>query len=202
MFNKLLVIGSAFVLSACAPEKKFDEKISASTNTGANAGSSGIDTVNGNSLNSGASGGTNTGNTGGTNNNGGVAGNDSNPGVTIFRLYKAAFSDHLYSRSSSEGASIGYQVEDAFSLHKNPAADLKPIYRCQRTGGSHFVSGQPDCEGQIVEGLLGYAKTAATSKPLFRCYSASLDRHVLTMSKAECAAANYAFEIQLGYALE
>jgi hypothetical protein len=40
-----------------------------------------------------------------------------------------------------------------------PMPGWAPIYRCRvLANGDHFISADPNCEGQIKEGQLGYAK--------------------------------------------
>lgn len=45
-------------------------------------------------------------------------------------------------------------------LSPTPGAGLVALYRCL-TGGDHFVSTDPGCEGKTVEALLGYAQEAS-----------------------------------------
>jgi hypothetical protein len=50
------------------------------------------------------------------------------------------------------------------------------IYRCRTTGGTHFFSPDPNCEGQITEYLLGYSAVSRSSefpRKLRRCYDVS-----------------------------
>ena len=98
--------------------------------------------------------------------------------------------DHFYTRSMAEIAgAAGYAYENiSFYLYASAAPGLSAFYRC-RIGGDHFMSRSSSCEGQIVEGVLGYvrAPTAATcgSVPLYRL--ARGGDHFFTRSSAEAA---------------
>lgn len=77
---------------------------------------------------------------------------------------KSQMDDYLYSTNTDEInsaiAKSGYTLQGpAFSLSVNQTAttDLA-IMRC-RSGSIHFLSTTANCEGQIVEGILGYASS-------------------------------------------
>ncbi len=68
-----------------------------------------------------------------------------------------------------------------FMLYANPGAARKPLVRCL-LGAGHFMSIDAACEGQIVEGPIGFVsqgKTSATPRSLRRCYRNGHHRHVL-----------------------
>jgi hypothetical protein len=73
--------------------------------------------------------------------------------------------------------------------------------RCRTSsGGHHFLSTDGNCEGQIIEGPLGFVGTTqqAGTYELVRCRSAA--DHLTTLDRAECDAAGYSVEGPQGFA--
>lgn len=121
----------------------------------------------------------------------------------VYRL-RLQSHDYLYSISDSETASAvntsGYVLEGpAFALKSGRTlATDKALLRC-RTNNIHFLSWESNCEGQIVEGILGYVggKSAPGMIRLLRYSKAGTYLTVLETSHSEIAAA-----LKAGYKLE
>jgi hypothetical protein len=71
--------------------------------------------------------------------------------------------------------------------------------RC-RSGAYHFLSGDPNCEGQIIEGQLGFVSQnpGPGLVQLFRCLH--LADHLSTVNPQECTNAGFQIEGPQGYA--
>jgi hypothetical protein len=83
----------------------------------------------------------------------------------------------------------------------NPAGGTIPLYRCYVPNFMHFISTDPNCEGQNNEGPYGYvyASQVAGSIPLYRFFLPGHGDHLETTNFSEGANAGYAFEGVLGY---
>ena len=122
----------------------------------------------------------------------------------LYRSYNAATGDHLFSESKTEGAGAYAYEGVAFNLFANEgkAGDRNPLYRCLKEDGKHFLSASDTCEGYTREGILGYIGRDASpgaKTPLYRCYSSSTNRHLITTGKSECEDNNFTVEGMLGY---
>jgi hypothetical protein len=62
--------------------------------------------------------------------------------------------------SSCEGANVIGLSGYLFS-QQPPTIATEPLYRCQASQSSHFVSHDPKCEGHVTEKLLGYAASSS-----------------------------------------
>ena len=123
--------------------------------------------------------------------------------VPVHLHYSAAATDHLQGLTQGEGApaykyeGVSFKVLTAAS----PATkgDI-PLYRC-RIGTRHFVSNSANCEGQTVEGRLGfvYRRRVAGSAPIYRCLKGN--DHLTTLTPVECRRNGYRIEGFQGYAL-
>lgn len=105
----------------------------------------------------------------------------------------------------------GYHDPNAFhaestvlgSLYEAPngAANV-PLYSCKQGSEDWFVSRDPACEGQLTEGLIGYAYPSApagvSSIPLYRCYVPSNGDHLIS---PDPACEGLTTEQLLGYSL-
>ena len=120
----------------------------------------------------------------------------------IFRFSSAAFK-HFYTLGFMEGHNAGFNAEGAtFHLFNAGGTGRQALYRCYNSGSDdHFVSTASNCEGQIAEGLLGYAATVSATGliQLHRCFRASDSDHLITTSSSECASSGYAYESSLGF---
>jgi hypothetical protein len=108
---------------------------------------------------------------------------------------------HLYTLSYLEGSSAGYPYEViAFSvLPTRLDANMLAAYRCREGGSGHFVSTSANCEGQIMEGTLGWISDIPRDGfvPLYRFFG-GVD-HLITTNYSEGAAVGYRFEGTIGY---
>jgi hypothetical protein len=120
----------------------------------------------------------------------------------IFR-YVYAGAKHFYTSGYMEGFRAGLTPEGAaFTLYRQPGADLAPVYRCYvPSNDDHFMSRQSDCEGQAVEGNLGFVRMTSASglKPLHRFFKASISDHLITTDYNEGVVAGYTYESIVGY---
>jgi hypothetical protein len=111
--------------------------------------------------------------------------------------------DHLMTLDPNEGYRAGYRYEGiAFQTFSFPTAGVPkaPIYRCYVYGSAHFVSRDPNCEGQIQEGSLGYVAVQPSyeaQRELVRCTGGA--DHLATGNVQECYNAGYRIEGVLGY---
>lgn len=116
------------------------------------------------------------------------------PWVSAYRHYNAETGDHML--VDFQASPPGYQLEGggspAFYLKAAAEAGTVAIYRC-RIGSDHFLSNGADCEGQVVEGLLGYAAAEGPEENhLIRCYRSG--DHLATTDASECSNAGYIVE--------
>lgn len=120
----------------------------------------------------------------------------------IYRAYNAGIGDHLQGLTQGEGAPAWRAEGTSFQVSTNAEAQTTGLYRCRIKNTSfHFLSNQANCEGQTVEGLLGYVhKTqAAGTKAIYRCRSGN--DHLSTLTPKECTNAKFTIEGTQGYAL-
>jgi len=99
--------------------------------------------------------------------------------TTIYRLYSPYNNhDHMNSVNSSEGSQWGYYPESSVGFYSQPyggnggtPAPSRPVYRCLVWGWDHMESLDPNCEGWVNEGVLGYLLAAPYSghSALYRC---------------------------------
>ena len=88
--------------------------------------------------------------------------------------------------TGSVSADFCYKAGEAsgpFMLRTEGGAGRAELFRC-RIGFNHFFSTSPTCEGQVVEGSLGFMGTSATSamaRTMRRCFGAQ--GHVHTLSR-------------------
>jgi hypothetical protein len=111
--------------------------------------------------------------------------------------------DHLMTIDPNEGYRAGFRYEGiAFQTFSFPTAGVPkaPLFRCFVYGRAHFVSRDPNCEGFIQEGTLGYVAVQPSyeaGRELVRC-SGPVDR-LATGNVQECYNAGYRIEGVLGY---
>jgi hypothetical protein len=126
--------------------------------------------------------------------------------VGVDRSYDATNGQHFYTTTDSESSSSGYTLEqhDAWYLYGTAQPGLVPFYRCRTASGDHLYTTDPACEGEIVEGSMGFIATASVcgSVPLYRLYDPTSGDHLYTTSSAEVASAEaggYVSEGMPGY---
>lgn len=85
--------------------------------------------------------------------------------LPIYRRYNASVRDHLYSAAKPEGAG-GYSYEGLAFVLFQPGSGRVPLYRCYSPSlADHFASRSPNCEGNNVEGVLGYIYPSERPQP-------------------------------------
>lgn len=122
--------------------------------------------------------------------------------MAIWVSYRPSTFGYLYSPIQGEGTPYGF-INDkiGFYIFTNSGQNRHLLYRC-RIGGHHFLSIDSNCEGQIIEGPLGYlagSSSSAAPHPLIRCRNKNTGRHLITISQQECNANEFIIEGTLGF---
>jgi hypothetical protein len=121
--------------------------------------------------------------------------------VAIFRADNPASGDHLQGVVEGEGAPAYRPEGIGFYLFAVDGPQRAPLMRCRISSeGHHFLSVDASCEGQIIEGPIGFVGTSPERglAQLVRCRSGA--DHLTTLDPAECAIAGYIIEGQQGFA--
>lgn len=120
---------------------------------------------------------------------------------SVYRFSKGI--GQLYSTSSSEGIGGGYVFEGvAFKLFSKFSEGTVALYRCYNLQQQeHFLSVAANCEGAVVEGVLGYVGTSQMpeTQPLVRCYNKQTFFHLSTVNVSECSDESFVLEGTQGY---
>lgn len=90
-------------------------------------------------------------------------------------------------------------ADGPFRLYPSSGSGRTALYRCY-TGGGHFFSTDPGCEGQTTEYTLGWmadARSSETPRALLRCYDGTTGAHVAWL--LESCPAPLSAEAVLGY---
>jgi hypothetical protein len=126
--------------------------------------------------------------------------------VGVDRSYDGSAGWHFYTTSDGESTCCGYTLEqhDAFYLYATAQAGTLPLYRCVSSAGAHLYTTDPACEGEKVEGTMGWIATGPTcgAVPLYRLSNATSGDHLYTTSMAEASSAQssgYVMEASPGY---
>ena len=126
--------------------------------------------------------------------------------IGVDRSYDSASGQHFYTTTDSEASCCGYVVEqvDDYYLYAAAQPGLVPFYRCRTSSGGHLYTTDATCEGQTVEGTLGWIATGAVcgSVPLYGLHDASSGDHLYTTSAAEVSSAQaggYVLDGTAGY---
>jgi hypothetical protein len=126
--------------------------------------------------------------------------------IGVDRSYDATSGLHFYTTTDSEASCCGYAVEqyDDYYLYAEAQTGLVPFYRCSTASGAHLYTTDPACEGQTVEGSMGWIATAAVcgSVPLYGLHDATTGDHLYTTSSTEAASAEsggYVLDGTAGY---
>lgn len=116
----------------------------------------------------------------------------------VHRKYNAGGSEHFYTTDVYETT---YSLESAnyFYLEEDGGTGLNRFYRCVKANGKHFYTQSANCEGQLVEGSMGYIRKSSTpgTTALHRLATAGTADHLYTTSVAERN-----FAMTLGYNYE
>lgn len=122
--------------------------------------------------------------------------------VDVYRFFHPN-GDHLMTLNWNEGAAAGYNYEGpAFSLWTDDGGRgmRVPLFRCYVYGRNHFVSNDWNCQGQVREGLLGFADRQPSGwspREVVHCSNGS--DHLATADRNECYRAGYQIYEILGY---
>jgi hypothetical protein len=118
----------------------------------------------------------------------------------VYRAFNPTIGDHLQGLVANEGAPDWTPEGVGFRIYADVAAARAALYRCRVNDTSyHFLSTAGDCEGQTVEGPLGYLSTnASDGVALYRCVLGG--DHLSTLDPSECQAAGFVVEGQQGFA--
>ncbi len=126
--------------------------------------------------------------------------------IGVDRAFNGSAGLHFYTTDDAEASCCGYQVEtyDAFYLYDSPQPGLLPFYRCRTSAGAHLYTTDGSCDGESLEGTLGWIATGAAcgSVPLYDLYQASTGDHLYTESGAEVSSAEgdgYVLQGTAGY---
>ena len=124
----------------------------------------------------------------------------------IYRFSSASTGDHFFTANESEGvlasAANSFVFEGfGFVVYTSSNAGMNALYRCNEGGVSHFLSSVSNCEGQVVEGILGYTNSAqsANTAPLYRFFNTSNGSHLATTNYNEGITAGLTPEYILGF---
>jgi hypothetical protein len=113
--------------------------------------------------------------------------------VSVHRSYHPSSGEHFYTTDLGEAQCCGYQVEndDYFRLYAGAQAGLTAFYRCVLGNGFHFYTTDAGCEGNQVEGTLGWIATSqlAATTALYRAWNPGNNDHLFTIDAAELAGA-------------
>jgi hypothetical protein len=83
-----------------------------------------------------------------------------------------------------------------FRLYNNVGPDRVPLMRCVGNN-ARLASTDPNCEGQAVEGLMGYL-SSTTGTPVYRCLVNG--QYLATTDRVLCTSPGNYIELTLGYA--
>jgi hypothetical protein len=107
----------------------------------------------------------------------------------IHRSWHPVTGEHFYTADLGEAGCCGFQVEFAnfFQLYDAQQPSTTLFYRCIKANGFHFYTADPGCEGQIMEGPIGWIGTSETAGAvaLYRSYREANGDHFYTNSQAE-----------------
>lgn len=120
-------------------------------------------------------------------------------------IHRANGNGHYYTNVESSISENGYNLEtrNYYALYSSNGPGLTPFQQCLKGDGRRFYTTSLSCEGQTVEGTIGYLSQVSTcgSRPLYRLYNGS--NHFYTVSEAERDNAvnslGYSFERIAGY---
>lgn len=108
---------------------------------------------------------------------------------------------HFYAVTFMEGYRAGYSPEGAaFKMYRGGGTGFSQMFRCH-SGQDYFFSSQSNCEGAVVDGLIGYVSGAqlADSIPLYRFTKPGGGDHLVTIYYSEGTDNGYTYEGILGY---
>jgi len=124
----------------------------------------------------------------------------------IYRRLHNGNGDYLYSADPNEASSTYTQGGGvAFFVYRAPKAGRSFLYRCYvntSKGPDHFLTRDPNCEGQIKDGPLGYVADSQAAngglKTIRRYYNGSKANH-FTRAGDEGVPSGYSLEGPQGF---
>ena len=122
--------------------------------------------------------------------------------IPMFRFWDG--SRHFYTLNQSEPDHRIFNEEGRpiFVFRSPPDPNYAAIFRCYvAREGVHFVSLDPDCDGETVEKAYGYISTVKRPgfQPLFALFNTSINDQVVTTNYGEGPPHGYAFRQILGF---
>ncbi len=109
--------------------------------------------------------------------------------IGVHRSFNGGNPEHFYTTSLAEAMTAGFTLEfqDYYDIYADEHPGLSGWYRCIKGNGKHFYTMSSTCEGQTVEGLMGYVSSSDVpeSTPLYRLHNGSIGNHFYTTSAAE-----------------
>jgi hypothetical protein len=123
--------------------------------------------------------------------------------MPVFRFFSATNWEHFYTTNASEVINPDFAYEGTtYNVFSSRLTNTRAIYRCVAPYGKHFLSTDSRCEGNVVEGLMGfiYNQQVAGSKPLYRKVHRPTNDHLATLDANEGGNA-YQYEYILGYVM-
>lgn len=119
--------------------------------------------------------------------------------IGVHRSYNSSSGEHFYTTNLAEAQSAGFTLEaqNYYDVYAASHPGLVAFYRCLKANGFHFYTTSATCEGQTVEGVMGYVSSsdADETTALFRLFSNG--DHFYTTSAAErdsAVASGYVYE--------
>jgi hypothetical protein len=133
--------------------------------------------------------------------------------IAVHRAYNGT-NGHLFTANLSDAMSWGLEAQNYFYLYAAAAADLRPFFRCPKSGtGNYLNTDSTDCEGTMMAPLatigfiapepmmMGTPPTCGAT-PLYRLWHSGNNWHFYTTSAAErdaAVAAGWASQSIAGY---
>lgn len=107
----------------------------------------------------------------------------------VHRSVHSSTGEHFYTTSLAEAQSAGFNLEaqDFYDIYIATHPGLTGWQRCLKANGKHFYTMSANCEGQTVEGTMGYVASTqiGDSRPLYRSFRGQNGDHFYTTSLAE-----------------
>jgi hypothetical protein len=121
----------------------------------------------------------------------------------VYQFISQYTGEHYYSTSAAEGTGYGYTYQGAafMVVTSSNMTGFIGLYRCVIPGGFHFLSADPNCEGESLELQLGYIYSTQVSgtTPLYRYYLSSNGDYLTTIDSVGATAAGYSYLGIIGY---
>ena len=128
--------------------------------------------------------------------------------VGVNRSVNVSTGEHFYTTSASEAVCCGFTLESSnyyWLYTSSVGGGMAQLFRCYVASyGKHFYTTASDCEGNTVEGALGWLATGPTcgATALYRLYKSANNDHFYTTDPSErdsAVSTGYVFESIVGY---